>query len=103
MRIADIDFWENVIQGPNMLLWSSSMHHDDKRPFASQEIDKKLKKGIDGEGLVDITHWVYELCQCERYEGYPGRYRVDGNHEQNSDDISLEKGFSIVFKLEPYR
>jgi len=33
----------------------STVHHDDKRSFAAEEVDKELEKGIEGKGFVNIT------------------------------------------------
>lgn len=31
------------------------MHHDDKGPLATKEVDQQLEKGVDGKGLLAIS------------------------------------------------
>lgn len=34
-----------------MVYWLSTVHHYDKSTFATEEVDKQLKEGVDRESL----------------------------------------------------
>lgn len=97
MRIADVDLWEKVIERPHMLPRSPTVHHDDERALSAEKIDEELKKGVNGEGLVDVTYRIEKLSGCEGDQRHPRRYGVDRDHEQDAHDIALEQRFAIVF------
>jgi len=65
MWITDVYLGENVVQGPDMLFRSPTMHHYDERAFAAKEVDEKLEKRVDGECLIHVTYWIEELGRCE--------------------------------------
>lgn len=52
MRVRDVDFGKAVIEWPQMVNGFPTVHQDDQSSFSSQEIDEKLDKGVDCEGLL---------------------------------------------------
>ena len=49
----------------------SAMHHDDQRSFTAEEVDEELKKGVKGEGLVNVTERIDPESDFERDETGP--------------------------------
>lgn len=90
-----------MIQGPQVLNGSTAVRQDDQGSFAAHVVDEKLEEGVDGEGLVDVSNWVEELCRRQGHHANPRGDRVYGDHEKQADDISLEQGFPVVLSVEP--
>jgi len=38
-----------------MLDWLSTVHHDNQRPFPSEEIDEKLEECVDSKSLANLV------------------------------------------------
>lgn len=98
--IADVHFWEDEVQRPDMFLGRPSVHHDDQGALAAQEVDEELEERVDGEGLIDVSDRIEELGRREGHERHPGRNGVDGDHEQNAHHIALEQRFSVVLSTQ---
>jgi hypothetical protein len=95
MRVGYVDFWQEVVQRPQVGNWTPTIHEDDKSPLAADEVDKELKEGVYREGLdkrcqyetdrhrtahtclINISERVYPECCLEGYQANPGRQRVD--------------------------
>lgn len=78
-----------MIERPEVVDWSTSMHHDDQCPFSSKEIDQELEESVYCESLgklapadpykgnyylVDITDWIHPHCNIQRHDTTPRRY-----------------------------
>ena len=98
MGIRYINFVEVETQRPRMSDWRPSVHHDDERPFPTEEVDQELQESVDGEGFVDIAQWVEVEGGLERHHRCPRGGCVDGNHEEDPHDIALKKWLPIVWR-----
>jgi len=54
VRVGDVNLCQAVTERPRMRDWGSTVHHDDERPLAAEEVDQKLEEGIEREGLIHI-------------------------------------------------
>lgn len=77
------------------------MHHDDEGTLATEKVDEQLQEGVNGEGFVDVPQGIEVERSLEGDDGSPGRGRVDGDHKQDSNDISLEQRLPVVLRLQP--
>jgi hypothetical protein len=60
MRIGDVDLRKAVIEGPEVVDGSASMHHNDQRSFPAEKVDQELKERVDCEGLAKLTFKVVD-------------------------------------------
>ena len=84
-----------------MFLRLPSVHHDDQGPFATEEVDEELEEGVDCESFVHVAERVEVEGCILRHKTGPGRGGIDGDHEQDSDDISLKERLAVVLDLKP--
>ena len=101
MRVRDVDLAEYVIERPQMLNGCSTMGHDNQGTLAAQVVYQQLEEGVNRKSFVNIPNRIEEGGGGERDHTRPGGDRVDGNHEEDADDIALEQGLAIIFGLKP--
>jgi len=41
-----------MIEGPWMMHWLATMHHDDQRSLAANEVYEQLQEGVEGKCLT---------------------------------------------------
>ena len=58
MRVGDVNLCEAVAKRPRVCDRFSTVHQDDKSTLAANEIDKKLKEGIDCKRLSCLSELV---------------------------------------------
>jgi len=97
VRVTDVHLGKDVVHWPDMILRRTPMHHDDQGTLATEKVDEKLEESVDGEGFVHVADRLDELCRRQGHERNPRRNRVDRDHEQNTDDITLEEWLAVVF------
>lgn len=81
----------------------ATVHHDDQATLASQKIDEQLEEGVQCESLVDIPERIDPEGDAQGGQGGPGRDAEDGHHDEDADDMALEKRFAVVLGLEEDR
>lgn len=79
------------------------MRHDNQGSFSAQVVDEELEEGVNGEGFVYVSNRVDKSSRGKRHHACEGRNRIDGNHEQDSNNVALKQGLPVVFRLKPYR
>lgn len=97
MRVTDVYLRKDMIQWPDMFFRCPPVHHDDQGTLPTEIIDEELEKCVYGESFIHITDRLDKLGRRDGHEGNPGRNSVDGDHEQDAYDISLEERFTVVF------
>ena len=100
MRVRDVDFAADVVEGPQVRDGRSAVHHDDQAPLSAKVGDQELEEGVEGEGFVDVAEGVDPEGDAEGGERGPGGGAEDGDHDQDADDMALEEGFAVVLGLE---
>lgn len=78
-----------MVQGPYVVNRLPTMCHDNQCPLTTKVVDQELEKGIDREGLVDISYRVEYVGGCSRDHAGPRGNGVNGDHKENADDIAL--------------
>ena len=58
MGVGDVDFWEKVVHGPQVMHRFAAMHHDNQSSFAPDEVDKELEECIYSESLSHIRNFL---------------------------------------------
>ena len=56
MRIGDIDFWQHMVQGPEVVDGCTTVGHDYESSLAIDVVDEKLEEGIYRKGLVYVAY-----------------------------------------------
>ena len=76
------------------------MHHDDEAALAAEEVDEELEEGVEGEGLVDVAEGLDPEGGAQGDQRGPAGCAEDGHQHEDADDVALEEGFAVVFRLD---
>ena len=66
MRVGYVHLGQATTERPKMRNWRSSVHHDNKRAFPANEIDKELKECVNRKSLSDESCVSQDLWWREK-------------------------------------